>query len=309
MTTCAPLTSDLLADGPYVRAAAPYRLIHVHGADAEDFLQRLCTQDLRAVLVGHCLPAAFLDAKGRVVVTCILARSVDGFHLEVQAHQCGALVQLLDHFHFIERINVHVPTLGCFEWTGKTFPAPLQLGDNIARHGEGGFQVAVSRFGVRTIRFHAPRPDLPTSCVGRHASEELWEAVRMGAGFVKVGLETDVSTLALEAMLDDHCSTTKGCFTGQETVARIHTYGHVNRRLCLLHLGDGPAITSPQQLINPDDDLPVGRIMHAVPLAERRVRVGLGYLPKGFWGVGSRLMLRDIAVRVAGFAPIYEEVN
>jgi folate-binding protein YgfZ len=124
----------------------------------------------------------------------------------------------------------------------------------------------------------------------------------MAAGLVRVGIETEPSTLALEADLDDHCSTTKGCYTGQEIVARIHTYGHVNRRLCLLHLAPGERIAAPQQLLEPDDGVAVGRVMHAVPVPGQAARLGLGYLPKDFQAVGTNLRLADgAAVRVIAF--------
>jgi folate-binding protein YgfZ len=121
---------------------------------------------------------------------------------------------------------------------------------------------------------------------------------------VRVGLETEPSTLALEADLDDHCSTTKGCYTGQEIVARINTYGHVNRKLCLLHLPAGPELTTPQPLHEPEDQLAVGRVLHAVPVPGKPLRVGLGYLPKDFQALGTKLRLDDGgAVTVVGFGP------
>jgi folate-binding Fe-S cluster repair protein YgfZ len=65
MTSSDPLTLELLAGGPFVRDAAPYRLLQVAGADAADFLQRLCTQDLLALRTGgDSAPAAFFDPKG-----------------------------------------------------------------------------------------------------------------------------------------------------------------------------------------------------------------------------------------------------
>ena len=136
----------------------------------------------------------------------------------------------------------------------------------------------------------------------RPLTPDLAECVRMAAGLVRVGIDTEPSTLALEADLDDHCSTTKGCYTGQEIVARIHTYGHVNRKLCLLHLPGGPEIMAPMPLHEPEDQLAVGRVMHAVPVPDRPLRVGLGYLPKDFQALGTRLLLEDGSeVTVAGF--------
>jgi folate-binding protein YgfZ len=157
---------------------------------------------------------------------------------------------------------------------------------------------------VRFERVHgAGAPFAETDC--EPLGDELAECLRMAAGLVRVGLETEAATLALEADLDDHCSSTKGCYTGQEIVARIHTYGHVNRRLCLLHLAGGPAIDAPEPLHELEDRLAVGRVLHAVPVPGRAARLGLGYLPADFQALGSRLALADGSlVTVAGFQPL-----
>jgi folate-binding protein YgfZ len=136
-------------------------------------------------------------------------------------------------------------------------------------------------------------------------SGDLAECLRMVAGLVRIGVETEANTLALEADLDDHVSTSKGCYTGQEIVARIHTYGHVNRKLCLLRLAPGEPITAPQPLHEPEDQLPVGRVMHAVPVPGQDARLGVGYLPKDFQAIGTELVLADGAkVQVIGYEPL-----
>jgi len=124
-------------------------------------------------------------------------------------------------------------------------------------------------------------------------SNELAECVAMAAGIVRVGVDTEPTTLALEADLDDHISTTKGCYTGQEVVARIHTYGHTNRKLCLLRLSPGVAIDAPQPLHEVEDQLAVGRVMRAVVAPGGGCRVGLGFLPKDFQAPGSIVALAD----------------
>ena len=119
------------------------------------------------------------------------------------------------------------------------------------------------------------------------------------------GIETEPTTLALEADLDDHISTTKGCYTGQEIVARIHTYGQTNRKLCLLWLGPGAAITAPQPLHEIEDQMAVGRVMHAVPVPGHAARLGVGFLSKDFQARGSQLALADGgACEVIGYAPL-----
>jgi folate-binding protein YgfZ len=297
MTSSDPLTLELLAGGPFVRDAAPYRLLQVAGADAADFLQRLCTQDLLALRTGgDAAPAAFLDPKGKVVVTCLALRTAAGFLLETQAAQHGALLAVLERFHFTERVTFATPAVACRERiaaAGTAMPA--------APPGAATF--AWSRRGVQFARWHAEAAGALPAVAGKALGDDLAECLRMGAGIVRVGVDTEPATLGLEADLDDHCSTTKGCYTGQEIVARIHTYGHTNRALCLLHLVAGPRLGAPAVLHEPEDKLAVGRVMAAVPVPGRAVRVGLGYLPKDFQPIGTKLLLADgSAVTVAGFA-------
>ena len=71
---------------------------------------------------------------------------------------------------------------------------------------------------------------------------EAFDIARIEAGRPEWGIDIDESTLAQEANLDElgAISYTKGCYTGQETVARVHFRGHVNRQLRGLRFGEGP---------------------------------------------------------------------
>jgi len=302
-----PLTAELLANGPFARDDAPYRLIEVSGAQAGEFLQRLCTQDVVGLAEGVVAPAAFLDAKGKLVATCLVFRLGGAFWLETHAEQVEKLAALLERYHFTEKLTIARGTaVPCGEmvFAGSNVPGQERTA---ARHGDR-IDVSFERRGVQFMRLHGgPWMRLLESGAmepmpARPLTPDLAECVRMAAGLVRVGLETEPTTLALEADLDDHCSTTKGCYTGQEIVARIHTYGHVNRKLCLLHLPPGPEITTPMPLHEPEDEIAVGRVMHAVPVPGKPLRVGLGYLPKDFQALGTRLLLADGGeVTVAGF--------
>jgi folate-binding protein YgfZ len=299
------LTSQLLATGPFERASAPFRLLEVTGPDAGDFLQRLCTQDVLGQKPGQVKPAAFLDNKGRVLATCLVFRIAETFFLETPREQEEQLAGLLDRYHFTEKLTIARASVGRpREVVGAASGVPEK--DNKAE-SRGVVIVRFARRGVAYMRIYGGTVFVggdPDEGKRKPLSRELAECLRMGAGLVRVGLETEPSTLALEADLEDHCSTTKGCYTGQEIVARINTYGHVNRRLCLLHLPEGPMITAPVALHEPEDQTPVGRVMHAVPVPDHARRVGLGYLPKDFQAIGTKLALPDgVGVTVVGFGP------
>lgn len=270
------------------RASAPYARIDVEGPDAADFLHRLCSQDILGMSDGELRPAAFLSPKGKLVATAWLGRRGDSVRIEVQAGQADVLAELLDRYHFSERLTIRRPEgLVCTEWLGLARgadwdalggPAPgsfRESGDGVAFSGQ--------RHGVRWLRHHGPVGD-PGALEAAPGESEIdpamAECLRRLSGLVAVGIETEENTLALEAALDDHVSTTKGCYTGQEIVARIHTYGHVNRTLALLRIDTAEPVERGAALIDVDDGDPVGRVLAAGPIPGRGDQLGVGFLPE-----------------------------
>ncbi len=302
-----PRLQSLVANAPFARADAPYRLLEVKGPDAGDFLQRLCSQDVRGAAEGEVRPAAFLDNKGKVLATCLVFRLGDSFWLETQAEQADKLAALLERYHFTEKLAIALPRAGpCHElvlWGANT---------TTQNRADGLPSLTFERRGVMFVRSHGGPLELvrlaevqQRAVAARPLTPDHAECLRMIAGLVRVGVETESTTLALEADLDDHISTTKGCYTGQEIVARIHTYGHTNRKLCLLWLAAGERITVPQPLHEPEEQLAVGRVMHAVPVPGQAARLGVGYLPKDFQAIGTKLTLADkSSVEVIGYEPL-----
>lgn len=294
------LTSELLATGPFEREGASFAVFALRGADAGEFLHRLCTQDVLGLPDGGLRPAAFLDSKGKLLVTCLVFRLGDRFCLETPNEQADRLAALLERYHFTEKLVIErLATVG----HERVSLATAADRDAAAALPEGVAMTVVRR-GLCFRREHRLVGDGAVASAASGGDPRA-ECLRMLGGFVRVGIDTEPTTLALEAGLADHCSSTKGCYTGQEIVARIHTYGHVNRQLCLLQLAAGPAIESPQPLHEPEDNLPVGRVMHAVAIPGQPARLGLGYLPKDFQALGTRLALADgSAVEVIGYAPL-----
>ena len=289
------LTANLLANGPYVREQAPFALLDVVGPDASAFIQRLCTQDILGLGAGEVAPAAFLNAKGRVRFTVLIWPCGEGYRMETREEQVDGLLEMLDRYHFTEKLSIaRVGHAGCAEQiSAAAANAQLVEGDGEA------FRVTFARRGVQFVRSYGQA----APAGGAELSPEIAEALRMAAGIVRVGVETEASTLAFEADLEDHCSLRKGCYTGQEIVARIHNRGGVNRKLCLLQLDNGDVIDAPMKLLELEDEFPVGRVMHAVSVPGHDLRVGLGYLPEDFQAPGSKLKLEDgAAVEVQGFA-------
>lgn len=278
-----------------VHAPAPFALLTVRGPDAGSFVHRLSSQDVTGLAEGSAAPAAFLTAKGRLETLAWVARHADQVWIEVQAHELDKLAGLLDRYHFAERIAIEpmrtwqaVQIVGPGAWdrvsatacTASVEDAPLWFAGQCR--------------GLRWVRWHGEAASLP-ALAGEAIDEAAWQRLRIAAGLPWLGIDVDAKTLALEADIDDHVSTTKGCYTGQEIVARIHTYGHTNRKLCRLKItprGDA-ALAAGASIVDDEGD-PVGRV---TSLASARLdadpMLGLGYLPREVAVVGSKLALQE----------------
>ena len=307
----AQLLEDLLGGGRR-RSAAPYGIVWIRGPEAAAFLHRMCSQDVIGLAVGAAVPAAFLDAKGRLVALATVGRlAEDEFALETQVHQAGTVRELLDRYHFTERLEIP----GLPPASDARLPVDWQVPDE----GPGSGEVAADdttitfqgvRHGVRWQRVHPRDPNgfdrdavLAALPPGEPLSEDEAAAVRLLTFEPWIGTDTEERTLGMEAGIDDVLSTTKGCYTGQEIVARIHTYGKVNRKLCLL-LVEG---TLPQALdtevVETEDRVPVGRIKTMAPLPGRDQQVAFAWLPGDFWAKGSLVFVDATPAQTLGFGP------
>ncbi len=291
MKTCADLLGPELAAATVSIDDAPFALIALRGPDAGDFLHRLCSQDVAAMAVGKALPAAFLTAKGKLESVGRIARLGDRWLVEAQAHEREKVAALLERYHFAEKLAIDPPSdLICAMVLGPGAADGHEV-DAAQGHDEV-MALSGARRGLRWVRTYRPRGTAAPASAWPRAGVAEWHLRRIAAGIPWMGVDADGSTLAMEAALDDHISTTKGCYTGQEIVARIQTYGHVNRGLSRLVI-DGIGAVAPGTSIEDDDGIAVGRALSVmdVPMASRRL--ALGYLPREFCRAGVVLRLED----------------
>jgi folate-binding protein YgfZ len=211
--------------------------------------------------------------------------------VETAADRALELLELLDRYCFAERLELAArDDAGAATLVGPRAPAELGLEPGRARADGAALIHAGSRHGVGYVRvlgdaaalgaFTGERQPLPPA---------LAEALRIALGEVRVGIDTDRSTLGPEAPIADHLSTTKGCYTGQEIVARIETYGHVNRALVLVRVDGVAPIPSGTMLHEPDGGAPVGRVTSAAPVAELSATIAIATVPAAFTEPGTAL--------------------
>jgi len=115
------------------------------------------------------------------------------------------------------------------------------------------------------------------------------EGRRIEVGVPRIGLDMGEKTLALEVPVEDVLSSTKGCYLGQEVVARGTARGHVNRRLVPLVL-EGPQPESGALLVR--DAKEVGHLTSVGHAFGAGVPAALGFVRREHWDPGTALAVR-----------------
>jgi folate-binding protein YgfZ len=228
------------------------------GADVLRYLHAVCTQHTADLRPGDAAQALLLSPKGRIELAFRLAVLDGGVLLDADAETAQALAARLARFVFRYDVAVAQPVAGAATLLGPAADAALTAAGLPApaagRVAIVGPELVVHRtpVGVDLVGpgATAAAARLERAGVGR-ATAELWELVRVEHGLPRAGRELTDDVLAEEAgLLGSHVHLDKGCYPGQETVARVHNLGQVQRRLAGLRF-------KPAGGRDPDD-LPAG---------------------------------------------------
>jgi tRNA-modifying protein YgfZ len=183
--------------------------LRVAGTDAEDFLQRMLSNDVTA---APCR-ALLLTPKARLIAPLVVVRRADGDFLLLTETGLGETVRA---------------TLLRARFAAKVEIEPEEH-TSVVVFGEDG--------GIPNEEFGEPASELLDADVPPTLSPEELERLRIESASPAWGKELDDSILPAEAGLDEtHVSFTKGCYPGQEPIARLRYRGKVNRSLRVLEV-------------------------------------------------------------------------
>ena len=203
----------LIAGGTFVDLS--HRdVISVSGPDRLTWLHSLTTQFLEGLAPLQWTDVLILTPQGRVEHAFTGYDDGETFWAHLEPGHGAALVEFLDRMRFMMRVQVDLVT------------------DQWAVLGLPGLTYKL-----------VPRAELESqpSLLGNPVGSWAWEALRIEAGRARMGLDTDDNAIPNElGWIGSAVHMDKGCYRGQETVARVHTLGKPPRRLVLLHL-DGVA--------------------------------------------------------------------
>jgi folate-binding protein YgfZ len=260
-----------------------------HGAGAKDALNGLLTCDVAALSNGHGTYGAALTNKGKVIADVVVFAMDDSFLVEVPPAVWPAWKELISKFvnpRLAKRTDETELTsaIGLFGPRAASIAATIVGGEAHVLEAlphyshltftVDGLNVNVARgpdFGVEGYRLLMVRDafdrvrDAALGHGARVAGDLALEAARVEAGRPRWGVDMDDSTLVQEANLDTlgAISYTKGCYTGQEIVARLHFRGHVNKRLVGLRV-EGSTVPTHGAAVTDRDGKEVGDVRSAV---------------------------------------------
>ncbi|RMG29396.1 MAG: folate-binding protein [Gammaproteobacteria bacterium] len=273
----AALSGKVFADLSHVRVIA------VHGEDAREFLQNQFTLDVREVDARHARLGGYCTPKGRLLALFRIFHRDDTFYLSMPGDIADAFVQRLRLFVLRSRVTiedvsetfVHLGAAGPDIETefAPLFDAVPAAVDEVTRSGDCLLIRVPDTVSGHRFELYGP-PEwgrrlwdvLNVRCAP--VGEPVWRLLRILAGVPVVRRET------LEAfvpqMVNLHLlggvSFQKGCYPGQEVVARMQYLGKLKRRMYLLSIPEGREPAPGDSLYSPDDpDQAAGTVVDAAP--------------------------------------------
>lgn len=282
------------------------------GADRQAFINGQVTNNVKDLRVGQGCYAALANAKGKM--TCDLHIFVlhDEILLDVEAGLEGKVRERLEKYIVADDVQIAdasgsfglISVLGpkavevceAAGWRAPKNKFEIELQDsmyvaNVPRLGGVGVDIFFPMEGPN------PAEALRAACV-EACSMEAFETVRVEQGIPRFGVDMDENTLAPEALGADAISYAKGCYIGQEVIARIRTYGQVAKALRGLRFDAGAHVPKRGDKIF-HHGKEVGFVTSAVYSPKLDRPIALGYVRKECNQIGTSLVVNDLPAQIA----------
>jgi folate-binding protein YgfZ len=273
----------------------PRGLIVVHGGEAVQFLDGLISNDVKTLEDGGQMLAAFPDAKGRLIAIARVIRQGDRYLFDTEDATRQKVFDTLHRFtmagdFFVEDMSDTYPFIRVFDRSFIPITPPFIEFD--------------TKYGTDYFVHNEDASDFVGELNYLDAAEisdPLFEVLRIERGIPLYGVDMDETTIVPELGLDGLISYQKGCYIGQEIIARIHFRGHVAKRLTGLVLAGSAKIpegfTSGVELSSIDGKN-AGRITSVTISPALNRTIALGYVRYEFLAAGTKLMAGEHEIEV-----------
>ncbi|HLM00573.1 MAG TPA: glycine cleavage T C-terminal barrel domain-containing protein [Pyrinomonadaceae bacterium] len=280
-------------------------LIEVSGKEAAQFLNGLLTNDVAKLESYRWMLAAFPNAQGRLLALVRVMRFGERFLFETDAATHQKVFQNLFRFTFAGDFFVRdlseefsLVSIRGKEISGFKFNVPVEnliakLGSD---DGDGFVAGAFRADGCDVFLPPAAKENFLNELKKMNAVEispELHEVLRIENGLPLYGVDMDETTVVLETGLDEAVSFTKGCYIGQEIIARIHFRGHVAKKLTGLIFAEQDAAINPGDEIKSPEGKNAGRVTSVTYSPQLEKTIALAYVRYDFLAEETELKVND----------------
>ena len=289
--------------------------VEVSGAEAVPFLNGMLTNDVAGLGEGAWMHAAFPNPQGRLLASTRVLRRGGAFLFDTEAATYPAVLKHLERFtlagdfrvrdltrettllsvqgpHAAEIVtaatgeDVHSLTRGRVTYMGDGRAGRPPVIIRATHTAEDGFDIFVGE---------GEAPPLRQSLLeagARPCGSEVFEVLRVEAGVPRYGVDASDANVVLEVVDEaEAVSYTKGCYAGQEIIARIHWRGHVAKRLAGVILDRDAEPPADARLREPAGGREAGRVTSSVFSPRLRARVALALVKYDFLAPGTELKL------------------
>src|SRR5712691_1116913 len=290
-------------------------LVRVTGQDRQRFLHAMVSNDTKSLQPGEGCYTPFLNVKGHLIADFVVYAEADAYLLELEPQVVRPFIEAIEYFVISEDVTFHDES---GHWgiialqgpraaellaraLGQEVPA-LQMYASTTYQCAGHAVRCIRRshtdeLGYQLLTPPAALPDVwnalwvhREACEARAVGLEMLDTVRIEAGIPVYGRDMTEETIPVEANLEAALSYTKGCYIGQEVIARIEARGHVNRKLAGLLLS-GERLPEPgAKIVSPQRE--VGWITSATYSPARQQNIALGYVRREALTPGTPLEVR-----------------
>jgi glycine cleavage system T protein len=295
----------------------------VSGSEAVQFLNGLITNDMKTLEVGGWMPAAFPNVQGRLIASVRVIRLQDEttdkkvspvFLIDTEAATSETVLKTIERFTLAGDFRVKDRTSETVILSVQGQKAVTVIGAVLGEAADvlapsavrqSSWQQTEATTAVTIIHASHTGEDGFDLIVDKDEASSLWNALqqagaqpvgydaleilRIEAGVPRYGIDMNDTNVVTEINLNDAVSYTKGCYIGQEIIARIKYRGHVAKKLSGLMFDGAAAAVAPGALINSVDGKEIGRITSVTDSPKLNRTIALAYLKYDYLAAGTQV--------------------
>ncbi|MDT5270633.1 MAG: hypothetical protein QOH49_2819 [Acidobacteriota bacterium] len=287
--------------------------IEVSGAEAVQFLNGMLTNDVKLLEEGTWIHAAFPNPQGRLLASTRILKRNGAFLFDTEAVTYPTILKHLERFTLAGDFRVRdltaetallsVQGARAAEFVGtvlgadaaatargRATRAPFGEGHvtviRATHTSEDGFDMFVDAADAEALR------DALVTAGARPVGHDALEILRVEAGLPRYGVDASDANVVLEVVDESEAvSYTKGCYAGQEIIARIHWRGHVAKRLAGIIFDLDAEPPTDARLRDGAEGREAGRITSSVFSPRLQSRVALALVKYDFLAPGTELKI------------------